>query len=374
MRGASPWRETWPLVPVTHGRWAGCGQTLKTPLCSLVSTPRACSGHAMGTPRACSGHHPSTSSSPTAGGDSTLPPPVPSPGGGELGDSGTRRSPCSASGWILSPDQGHSQLSLARMLPSASHRDPRGAGGPQNRGAKSPHGGAGVAEPARASRRCSAIRRQSRQGRRGHGVGHVPVPPVTWPQGGQNCPEPRQRILPPADAGGTVPGRGHVPGAPLTLAHIWPRHTSGERSAPSPSCPASPPPAPGRAGMPPAGGTDRVLVPRLDGRPGLTWCPGTVQGGESQEGQRQLPHGCLRGGRSAGDCERGSTAGLYMRPFPLAPADSSNRLLALGAVGSAASGSVSRGKREGALPGEPAARCRSPLQPGKLEGLFLQSC
>lgn len=126
--------------------------------------------------------------------------------------------------------------------------------------------------------------------------------------------------------------------------------------------------------MPPTHGTDRC--PRCGGTtaPGLTCGPGTVQGGQSQEGQRQLPHGCPHGGRSAGDWERGGTVGLYMRPFPLAPADSSNRLLARGAVGCAGAGSVSRGKREGALPGEAAARCRSPLQPGKLEGLFLQSC
>lgn len=68
-----------------------------------------------------------------------------------------------------------------------------------------------------------------------------------------------------------------------------------------------------------AGTTDGVPAPWLTGSPGLTCCPGTVQGGESQEGQRQLPHGC-----PAGDCERGGTAGLYMRPFPRVPSAGSD--------------------------------------------------
>lgn len=79
--------------------------------------------------------------------------------------------------------------------------------------------------------------------------------------------------------------------------------------------------------------------------------------------------------RSTRDCERGRLAGLYRRAFPLAPADSRNRILALRAVSSAAFGPVSAGKREGALspPREPAARCHAPLQPGKLEGLFCKA-
>ena len=155
-----------------------------------------------------------------------------------------------------------------------------------------------------------------------------------------------------------IPGLGTFLAQPL--AHIW------QPLSPVPTLPHITSPREGtRTGVP---------TPRSGTRPGLTCCPGTVQGGKSQEGQGQLRHGCPRGGGSAGDCERAGTAGLYMSPFPLAPADSGDRLLARGAVDAAGAGPVSRWKREAALPGEPAARCRTLLQPGKLEGLFLQSC
>lgn len=133
-------------------------------------------------------------------------------------------------------------------------------------GRQKPHGAAGVAKPARASRRCSAIQRRSRQG---HSAGHVPVPWVTWPQGGQSCPEPRQCIFPPSDARGTIPSHGHNPGTPLTLAHIWPWRTSGPGAhlAPAHICPQHtshpgthlasaqphPHPAPYRRRQPPGG-------------------------------------------------------------------------------------------------------------------------
>lgn len=151
----------------------------------------------------------------------------------------------------MSPVQGHSWLSLARMLLLAPCRDPHGAGGGSAPGRKSPV--ERLALPSQPGLPAGA--------QPSHSAGHVPVPRVTWPKRGQSRPEPRQCIFPPSDARGTAPGRGHNPGAPLTLAHIWPRRTSGERSAPSPSCPVSPPPAPRE------GGTDGFAVPRLDGGP-----------------------------------------------------------------------------------------------------------
>jgi len=74
--------------------------------------------------------------------------------------------------------------------------------------------------------------------------------------------------------------------------------------------------------------------------------------------------------RSTRDCERGRPAGLYRRAFPLAPADSRNRILALRAVSSAAFGPVSAGKREGALPvSRPRAATRR-SNPGNLRACF----
>lgn len=215
----------------------------------------------MGTPRACSGYHPSTSSNPTAKG--TLDPATscPFPRWQRAGGQPDPSQPlfCRWINFVPGPGTFLAQSGTDAAL-GTLQRPPWGWRG-LSIGRQKPHGAAGVAKPARASRRCSAIQHRSRQG---HSPGHVPVPWVTRPQGGQSCPEPRQCIFPPSDARRTIPSHGHNPGTPLTPAHIWPRHTfgpgthlapahisprhtSGERSAPSPSCPVSPPPAPGRA-------------------------------------------------------------------------------------------------------------------------------
>lgn len=217
-----------------------------------MSTPRACNGYPTGTPRACSGHHPSTAAIPRQGGlDPATSCPLPRWQG-----AGGQRDPLQPlfCRWM-------DFYPRTRDIPgSVSHgrcpwhlaETPAGLRALSTRGQKR-HGAAGAAELAGASRRCSAIRRRSRQGWRGHGTGHVPVPPVTRPQGGQNCPEPCQCVLPPAGAGGTIPGRGHDPGAPLTLAHIWPRCTSGSGTHLASTQP-HPHPAPHRRCCQPPGG------------------------------------------------------------------------------------------------------------------------